>query len=324
MPDQGFVSVTRAWTVAPSQSGIRLDDFVRRCLPHLSLREARRAIEAGAFWVDQRPGKKGDRLYRGCVLTLRGFADLLAQSPVSAWDFTVSILYEDPCLLAVDKPAGVATHGFSGRETRSLANYLAAIRPALIGVGGSRWEAGFVHRLDRDTSGIVLAAKDQEVFDHLRDQFHRGLVRKKYWALVWGRPGSAVVIDHPLTHDPQDRRKMRLGGREGGRKKSAKRWEARTRFHTIAYSSGFSLLQVAMETGVTHQIRVHLAALGHPLVGDPLYAKERPLPGALRRQFLHAFSLEFRHPRTGQQMILESPLAAELGEVLRGLRLPCP
>jgi len=324
MPDQGFASVTRAWTVPPGQDGIRLDDFVRRCLPHLSLRETRRAIEAGAFRVDQRLGKKGDRLCGGCVLALRGFPDLLAESPVPTRDLKVSILYEDDCLLALDKPAGVATHGFSGRETRALANYLAAIRPALVGVGGNRWEAGFVHRLDRDTSGIVLAAKDQEAFDHLRSQFRRGRVRKKYWALVWGKAGSEGVIDDPLIHDPQDRRKMKLSGREGGRKRAAKRWKARTRFQTVAYSRGFSLLRVELETGVTHQIRVHLAALGHPLVGDPLYARERPLPPALGRQFLHAFSLEFRHPRTGQQLIVESPLAAELREVLRGLRLPCP
>jgi len=324
MPDQGFASVTRAWTVPPGQDGIRLDDFVRRCLPHLSLRETRRAIEAGAFRVDQRLGKKGDRLCGGCVLALRGFPDLLAESPVPTRDLKVSILYEDDCLLALDKPAGVATHGFSGRETRALANYLAAIRPALVGVGGNRWEAGFVHRLDRDTSGIVLAAKDQEAFDHLRSQFRRARVRKKYWALVWGKAGSGGVIDDPLIHDPQDRRKMKLSGREGGRKRAAKRWKARTRFQTVAYSRGFSLLRVELETGVTHQIRVHLAALGLPLVGDPLYARERPLPPALGRQFLHAFSLEFRHPRTGQQLIVESPLAAELREVLRGLRLPCP
>ena len=142
--DQGFAAETCSWRVPPEADGIRVDAFVRRCLPHLSQREARRAIEAGAFWVDERPAKKGGRLLAGNVLGLRGFPHLLASSPMAAPHAGVSILYEDDCLIALDKPSGMPTHGFSGRDTNTLANVLAGIRPTLVGVGGNRWQVGAV------------------------------------------------------------------------------------------------------------------------------------------------------------------------------------
>lgn len=323
MADQGHVPVTRLGEVPPGAEGDRVDAFVRRCLPHLSLREARRAIEEGAIWVDDRPARKGDRVFRGNVLSLRGFPQLLADSPVPAADLEIPILYEDGCLLALDKPAGIPTHGFSGRQTRTVANFLTAIRPSLIGVGMNRWEAGLVHRLDRDTSGIVLAAKDQDTFDHLREQFRRGAVRKYYWALVRGKTQEERAIAAPLTRDPRDRRKMKPFAGAGRRGRAARAWKAWTRFQRVAHARGYSLVRVEIGTGVTHQIRVHLSSIGYPLVGDPLYGKGPDEPLGIGRLFLHACSLTFDHPREHREITLPSPLPPDLNRVVRrlGIRL---
>jgi 23S rRNA pseudouridine1911/1915/1917 synthase len=309
-----------SWTVPAGQPAIRLDAFVRRCLPHLSLREARKAILEGAFWINDRPGKKGDKLFSGDILTHKGSYHWLAPAPLPGWDLKVPIIYEDEEILALDKPAGMATHGFSGRERKTLANFLAAVRPSLKSVGKSRWEPGLVHRLDRDTSGLVLAAKDQLSFERLRSQFRRGLIRKRYWALVWGRMKTEGEISYSLVHDARDRRRMKAAA-EGERREPAKRWGALTRFRLLGYAQGFSLLEVEIETGVTHQIRVHLEASGHPLVGDPLYGKDRSDPFGLGRQFLHAFYLGFRHPRDGHSVTIESPLPDDLRQVVDRLRI---
>ena len=319
--DQESFSPIRSWTVPPGKAAIRLDAFVRRCLPHLSLRQAQRAIAERAFWVNDRPGKKGDKLSGGDQLSYRGPQPLLASAPLPERDLQVTLLYEDENVLVVDKPAGMATHGFSGRERRSLANFLTAVRPSLCGVGKSRWEPGLVHRLDRDTSGLVLVAKDQDSFDNLRSQFRRGSIKKKYWALVWGKVARGGLLAYPLIHDPKDRKKMTAIKKEGAKKVRAKRWRALTRLKVASSSQGFTLLEVGIDTGVTHQIRAHLEAFGHPLVGDPLYGKNRPDPFALGRQFLHAYYLGFRHPKSGLDVTVTSPLPEDLNRVLDYLKL---
>lgn len=322
-PDQGSSPAVKSWTVPPGQTPSRLDFFVRQFLPHLSLREARRAIEQKAFWINHRPGKKGDRLSTGDIVTLRGPEHWLLSRPSPEANVTVPILYEDESVLAVDKPAEMATHGYSGRQKNTLANILLALRPSLRSVGSNPWEPGLVHRLDQGTSGIVLVAKDQLSYEKLRFQFFRGLIKKKYWALVWGTPKREGAISYPLVHDPTDRRKMTalmvVKGRE--RRDQIKIWKASTRFRVIGYSEEFSFLEVAIETGVTHQIRVHLQTLGHPLVGDRLYGKNRPDPFRLGHQFLHAFYLGFRHPESGKETGVESPLPPRLSRILGELRI---
>jgi len=314
-------SSEHSWPAPADGPSIRLDAFVRRCLPHLSLREVQRAIGEGSFWINARRGKKGARLDAGDIVSFRGPRHWLAPAPLPRADLAVIIRYEDESVLALDKPPGMATHGFSGRETASLANFLAAARPALRGVGQSRWEPGLVNRLDRGTSGLVLAAKDQDSFDDLRSQSRRGLVKKKYWALVCGKTEDRGVIDVPLMHDSRDRKKMTTLGKANKRERPPRSWSAATRFRRRAWSQGFSLLEVEIERGVTHQIRVHLQAAGHPLVGDPLYGAGRPDPFGLERQFLHAGSLEFRHPKGGRKMRVESPLPEDLKKVLERLKM---
>lgn len=322
--DQGakeHLPLSNSWTVPVGPSAIRLDVFVRRCFPHLSLREAQRAIKEKAFWVNDRPGRKGDKLFGGDIISLKGFQHLLAQSPTPTRNLRVPILYEDEYILVVDKPAGISTHGFSGRQRDTLANFLVAIRPSLLGVGKSRWEPGLLHRLDRDTSGLLLVAKDQSSFENLRSQFRRGLIKKKYWALVWGKAKREGIIDRPLVHDPADRRRMKIAVGKGVNKNQPKRWRALTRYRVIDYSPGFSLLEVSIDTGVTHQIRTHLEAVGHPLIGDPLYDGGRPDPFGLGRQFLHAGYLGFHHPKSGKEMTVESLLPGKLSLVLDGLKM---
>ena len=309
------------WIVPSGQRAIRLDAFARRCLPYLSLREAQRAIDERVFWVNARPGKKGDKLFGGEVLSFKGPQHLLAPAPLPAWNLELPVVYEDESLLVVDKPAGMATHGFSGRERNSLANFLAATRPSLCHVGKSRWEPGLLHRLDRDTSGLVLVAKDQDSFESLRSQFRRGEIKKKYWALVWGKVKREEVLAYPLAHAPGERKKMTTVKTEGGKKTRVRSWKALTRLKALSSSQGLTLLEVGIDTGVTHQIRAHLEAFGHPLVGDPLYGKHRPDPFGLGRQFLHAFYLGFRHPKSGLEVTVTSPLPEALRKVLERLKI---
>jgi 23S rRNA pseudouridine1911/1915/1917 synthase len=311
----------RSWTAPAGDSSIRLDAFVRRRLPHLSLREAQKAIAGGSFWIGGRRGKKGDRVDAGDIVRFRGPRHWLAPAPLPRPDLGIIIRYEDESVLALDKPAGMATHGFSGRETASLANFLAAVRPALRGVGRSRWEPGLVNRLDRGTSGLVLAAKDQDSFEDLRSQSRRGLMKKKYWALVWGKTDDRGTIDVPLIHDAGDRKKMTLLVQAKIIGRSPRSWSAATLFRRRGFAQGFSLLEVGIERGVTHQVRVHLQAAGHPIVGDPLYGAGRADPFGLERQFLHACYLEFRHPKGGRKLTVESPLPEDLMKVLESLRI---
>lgn len=307
--------VLRSWSVGPADDGKRLDAFVRQVLPHLSIREARRGIDAEAFWIRSRAGKKGDRLHAGDIVSLEDREYLLAASPLPEARLRVTVLYEDDSVLALDKPAGMAAHGFSGRSTRTLANFLVARYPFLGDVGKSRWEPGLVNRLDRETSGIVLVAKEQEAFEKLRAQFRAGLVTKQYVGLVWGRTDSEGAISLRLAHDPKNRKKMRVLTGEG-RPSAAKGWKASTRYRRIGESEAFSLLEIEIETGVMHQIRAHLAAIGHPLLGDLLYGPDREDPVGLGRHFLHARLLEFRHPRSGKLCSVKSPLPSELRNAL--------
>src|SRR5262249_46539721 len=198
-------------------------------------------------------------------------AHWLLIAPGSQSELRVPIVYEDVSVLVVDKPAGMATHGFSGRDRDTLANFLAAERRALLMVGTSRRGQGLIHCRDRQTSGVVVVAKTSAAFDDLRLQFRRRQVRKKYWTLVWGITEAEGVVAYPIAHDSRDKRRMQAICDISSRSKKQKIWPALTRFRKLWDADGLSLLEIGMESGVTHQIRVHLAAIGHSIVGDFLY-----------------------------------------------------
>ena len=320
MEDQAARGEKQSWEVPAELENIRLDLFVRRCLPHLSRRKIEEALGADLFVIHGKIARKGDRLSGGDVVVFSGPAQWLAAYPLPDFRLEVPINYEDSAILVLNKPAGLATHGFSGKDTRTLANFLLARRPNLVSVGKSRWEPGLVHRLDRETSGLVIVAKTQAAFDRFRLQLRRRQIKKKYSALVWGKTAAEGIIDLPLVHDRRDKRRMKPAGAMAPSKKQ-KIWRAVTHFRKCSEAAGLSFLEVEMTTGVTHQIRVHLAVIGHAIVGDSLYAVHTTENFGLRRHFLHASGLEFPHPDDGRIMKLQAELPSELQEVLERFQL---
>jgi 23S rRNA pseudouridine1911/1915/1917 synthase len=308
------------WKTTAVEEGVRLETFVRQHLPHLSRRQSAKAIEENAFSVNGRRGTKGRRLKQGDLVIFHGADHWLSNSPVAAKDGRVSIAYEDADIIVVDKPAGIATHGFSGRDVDTLANRLIARWPELISIGKTRWEPGLLNRLDTETSGLVLVAKNQPAFENLREQFGRRRIAKKYFALVWGNPSDSGSISLALAHDSTDKSRMEVVAASGAHRHRLRSWHALTRFRKLANSGLMSLLEISIETGVTHQIRVHLAAIGHPIVGDSLYASERD-PTELGRHFLHACRLEFFHPASGLRIDVGSPLPSELSNFLKRMEI---
>jgi RluA family pseudouridine synthase len=320
MGDQAEGGENKFWLAPDGAPPVRLDGFLRQCLPHLSRQEIHRAIAEDLFLLNGRIARKGDRVSGGDRLSFIGPLDLLADAPPPAAQLKIPIIYEDESILAVDKPAGVATHGFSGRDGATLANFLAAHRPEVLHIGKSRWEPGLVHRLDIETSGVVVIAKTQVAFDSLREQFRRREVKKIYIALIWGQPLDRGTFELALAHDRGDRRRM-VAVRQPERSPDRRIWRAITHYRVVASARGLSLLEVEMETGVTHQIRVHLSANEHPIVGDALYGADYAETFGLARHFLHARSLTLRHPASGNILTVDAALAVELREVLQRIGL---
>ena len=318
-PVQGS-DTERIWKVSAAQAGMRMEAFVRLCLRHLSRRQAIKALEENAFLVNGRPAKKGHRLRENDVVILHGSTDWLNQRPPPFEDLQPAIVYEDGDVLAVNKPGGLPTHGFSGRDKETLANLLIAARPELWKIGKSRWEPGLVNRLDRETSGLVLVAKTQQAFDNLRGQFRDRQIGKSYLGLVWGDPGPHGMITFPLAHHSRSKARMQaIVGEIPGRE--LKSWSAQTRFRKFASSGLTSLLEIEMETGVTHQIRVHMAAIGHPIVADGVYGSTNSEDLGLTRHFLHAYRLRFFHPASSVKTEITAPLPSDLTKVLKRLKL---
>jgi len=258
---------------------------------------------------------------KGDMVQFTGPAAWLSPAPVPNPRLAVPVLYEVGQLLALNKPAGIDCHGFSGRDDDSLANFLLARWPALSGIGKNRWQPGLVHRLDRDTSGVVLVAKTQAAFDDLRRQFRRRAVKKIYLALVWGSTADEGTIAFPLIHDPDDKRKMQAMVAPGRRARKRKVWPALTHYRKVGERRGLSLLELEMKTGVTHQLRAHLAAVAHPIVGDILYGVAGRESFGLERHFLHASKLRLAHPASKNFLTLEAPLPPELAAVLARLKI---
>jgi 23S rRNA pseudouridine1911/1915/1917 synthase len=321
MTDQAIVGATMSWRIKPEYDQFRVDAFLHQCLPQLSRRQLASAIADRLFSLNGKVSKKGDRMSAGDFLAFHGPAALLSPQPLPNPKLELRTAYEDSAILILDKPAGMPTHGFSGQDEDTVANFIASKHPELLAVGKSRWEPGILNRLDRDTSGLVLAAKTQESFVRLRAQFRRREVVKTYWALVWGKTNLSGIVDLPLAHDPRNKARMRPVSSKP--RQAQRSWKAITRYRRVAQSSEVTLLEIIMNTGVTHQIRVHLAAIGHPIVADLLYGSANTESCGLRRQFLHALKLEFRHPQTGRKLTVEAPLANDLRKTLRRLKIVC-
>jgi 23S rRNA pseudouridine1911/1915/1917 synthase len=308
-------SAWEAFVVSDELAGQRLDRALADLRPDLSRTRAQAAIKAGEVTVNGKLAKPSLSLEAGQRLALSpmlghgaGYALDTAPQPEA---IPLRIVFEDAHLLVVDKPAGLVTHPAPGHAAGTLVNALLAHTPDLEESDNPQ-RPGIVHRLDKDTSGLIVIAKDAQTHAALAEQMRERAMVKRYLALVEGRmePPSGT-IDAPIGRDPRNRLRMTLvSAAHGGR-------EARTRFHTVRFVPGRSLLDVQLETGRTHQIRVHLAALHHPVVGDTTYGRpQAPMPP---RQFLHAAHLEFRHPVTQQWMVFDAPLPDDLAEFLSRL-----
>lgn len=266
--------------------------------------------DAGCVEVDGSRVSKSHRLAAGDTVTVDEAVS--APSSPSAAPVDVDVRYSDDDLVVVAKPAGLVVHPGAGHRDDTLVQGLLRLFPEMAGVG-ERDRPGIVHRLDRDTSGLLVAARTQLAYDALTTQLAAREVERRYLALVWGSPDAdRGLIDAPIGRSPS--RRTRMAVRSEGRE-ARTGYEVRQRFT----HPEVSLLECRLETGRTHQIRVHCAAIGHPVVGDAEYGGARS-GVRLDRPFLHARLLEFRHPRTGASLSFEDPLPADLGAVLDSLR----
>ncbi|MBW1744006.1 MAG: RluA family pseudouridine synthase [Deltaproteobacteria bacterium] len=314
------MSVLR-FTVAESEAGHRLDAVVTARLPTLSRSRVSRLIRAGHVTVSGHIRKPGYLTKPGDVVR----TEVPSQEPVTCQPepIPLSILYEDQDVIVLNKSPGLVVHPGAGHKSGTLVNALLFHCPGLQGIGNDA-RPGIVHRLDKDTSGTMVVAKSSFAHEDLSRQFKMREVRKTYLALVYGEvKKTAGVIDLPIGRHPKHRKKMSIKSRQS--RATETRWQIKETFAEV------TLLEIDLRTGRTHQVRVHCAAMGHPVVGDATYGKKRKWKKILsgqtaevlktaRRQMLHAWKLAFQHPRTGQLMHFESPLPKDISSVLDALR----
>ena len=310
--------------VPPEAAGERLDRYLAHLLGE-PRNQVQRWIHSGWVLLDGRPAKPS--------ATLAGGERLDAEPPppppsgIEPEAGELTLLQQDPSLIVVDKPAGLTVHPGAGRASGTLVHRLLARFPEIEGVGGPG-RPGIVHRLDKDTSGALVVARTREAYRALQQAFSGRRVEKRYLAVVYGAPEPARgEIASPIGRHPDRRKQMTV--RADGR-------PALTRYRTVAAASGVALLEIDLATGRTHQIRVHLKSIHHPIVGDPIYGESRwkALPGPVRsalrafpRPALHAWRLAFEHPATGERIAFEAPVPEDLRELWRdvtGAPFPTP
>ncbi len=285
----------------------RLDVLIARKIEEVSRSQARTLIvEGGVIIASGISPKPSLKLPIGSSVTVTIAPE--TTEDIEPENIPLEILHEDDDLLAVNKPAGLTVHPGAGQKNGTLVNALVYRGINLSDTGGG-FRPGIVHRLDKDTSGVILIAKNNRIHRHLSNQLKERTTIKRYLALVWGVPDpSSAVIDAPIGRHPISRKKMTVisTGRPSV-----------TSFHTIKSSNGFSLLDVKPSTGRTHQIRVHMSYNHTPIVGDQVYAPNRPR--LVPRQFLHASSIQFTHPSMKSIMEINAPLPSDLENALMEL-----
>ncbi len=289
-----------------TRAGVRVDKYVAEECPELSRSYVQRLIQEGYVTVNGRAVKASLRLNIGDRI------DAVIPPPAPSTplpeEIPLNIVYEDDDLLVVDKPAGLTVHPAPGHPSHTLVNAILSHCPDIAIKGSVR--PGIVHRLDKNTSGLMVVAKNDAAQQYLSNQIKARSIVKRYLVLVHGRLSPEKgLIEAPIGRDPSNRKRMAVVST--GR-------EARTKYRVIKYLDNYTLLEVTLETGRTHQIRVHLSAIGFPVAGDEVYGMKSP---QLKRQFVHASSLGFRLPSTGQYVEFSSKLAPDLEESLRRIAL---
>jgi 23S rRNA pseudouridine1911/1915/1917 synthase len=283
------------------EEGSRLDSYATSRCPQLSRSHVQRLIEDGLVTVNGRASKSGYKMRSGDRIEV----EIPSPQPIAPQpeDIPLSIVYEDDDLLVIDKPAGLTVHPAPGHAEHTLVNAVLAHCPGLSINGSIR--PGIVHRLDKDTSGLLVVAKNDAAQRSLSAQMKSRSMLKQYMVLVHGRLSPEVgVIEAPIGRDPNARKRMAIVA--SGR-------AARTRYRVLKYFKGYTLLEVTLETGRTHQIRVHLSATGFPVVGDAVYGKKSDVAA---RQFVHACRLGFKLPSSGERVEFTAPLPRDLEEAV--------
>ena len=292
------------------RTGERCDQFLARTVPELTRSGAQKLLEDGAVECGGEPVKKNRKTVPGEVYIVA----LPTPEPVEALpqNIPLDVAYEDEDVIVVNKPVGMVVHPAAGHPDGTLVNALLYhCRNSLSGING-KLRPGIVHRIDRDTSGLIIAAKNDGAHLSLAGQLEDHSLYREYHAIaVGGFREDGGTVDAPIARRPADRKRMAVDQERG--KRAVTHWEVLERY------SGYTYLKCRLETGRTHQIRVHLASLGHPLLGDTVYGAKKPYPG-LAGQCLHAKKLSFAHPRTGRRVEVECPLPEWFEAVRKKLR----
>jgi 23S rRNA pseudouridine1911/1915/1917 synthase len=312
------VGRTARFEVRPDAAGERLDAFIAAALSDLSRSRAVKLIADGHVRLNGEAARKSERVEAGDVVEVE--VPPPTSSSVEPEPIPLELVHEDEDLVVLVKPAGLVVHPAPGHRSGTLVNALLHHIDDLSGIGGVK-RPGIVHRLDKDTSGLMIVAKHDRAQRSLASALKRREIRRVYLTACWGHlQTDRLTVEAPVGRSSRDRKRMAV--REGGR-------PAVTHFERIARWPAADLVRAQLETGRTHQIRVHLAHIGHPVVGDPVYgtAGARGISGRDRgwaselerrvpRQFLHAERLEFVHPRTGEPLVFEAPPPRDLATVL--------
>ena len=292
------------------RSGERLDAALARLVPELSRSQAQRLIEQGAVTCGGRPVKKNEKLLPGDTLTLT--LPEVQETALEAQEIPLDVCYEDADVIVVNKPKGLVVHPAPGHPDGTLVNALLAhCGDSLSGIGGER-RPGIVHRIDKDTSGLIIAAKNDFAHASLAAQLKDHSLARTYVCIVCGNiREDSGVIDAPIGRHPADRKKMAVT--EKNSRSAVTHWRVLERF------GGYTLVECRLETGRTHQIRVHMAYRGHPILGDMVYGHKKPELGQ-DSQCLHARELTFVHPRTGEHVTVSCGLPEYFEQLLQKLR----
>jgi 23S rRNA pseudouridine1911/1915/1917 synthase len=297
-----------------------VDSLINQNLPALSRRSREELFSKQAVLINGRPVAKGFKASPGDLLEIE-VPGPLSPYPVPDQAPRPSVMFEDQALVIVDKPGLMPTHPLSPFESGTLANILVSYWPQIVEVGEKTLEPGLVHRLDKGTSGLLVVALNQAAWERLKKDLGTRKWEKTYQALIEGVFPEPMTISLPLAHDPRDDRKMK-GIRSSGDRRRGRIYQAQTQVRPIKRFKEFTLVEIRLITGVTHQIRAHLSSQGHPLAGDTLYGSKRSqaLGLPLNRFFLHAGSLSLPHPISREKIVCSSELPEDLQRVLSRLK----